>query len=389
MKYRQRPLSALGIIQTGSTPLTSEDKNWSGDIPFVTPAELDASLPIMSSPRTLSTAGASQCRLLQKDAVLVCCIGSLGKIGIAGRAVVTNQQINSIEFDQTKIYPKFGYYACKMLKPKLQLMAPATTIAIVNKSKFGQLEIPVPPISEQLRIAAILDQADALRAKRREALAQLDSLTQSIFVEMFGGGTDGDQNTKTVQLGDYLTFLTSGGRGWAKYYANTGSRFVRSLDVQMNHISEADAVFVEAPSNAEAKRTEVKSGDVLLTITGSLIGRVATAPDSLEGAYISQHVAILRVKRDLLDPYFLSHYLSLASGGQRQIAKAQYGQTKPGLNFEQIRGFRIPIPSLQHQQLFIHRVRAIESIQATQNASEMEFESLFASLQHRAFRGEL
>lgn len=145
MTYLMQPLSALGNVQTGSTPLTAEEKYWGGDYPFVTPAELDQNTPITRTPRTLSDEGANQSRLLQEGAVMVCCIGSLGKIGIAGRSVVTNQQINSIEFDSTKILPRYGFYACQRLKPKLLSMAPATTIPIVSKSKFGQLEIPVPP----------------------------------------------------------------------------------------------------------------------------------------------------------------------------------------------------------------------------------------------------
>ena len=162
MIYRQQSLSELGAIQTGSTPPTAESNFWGGAVPFITPTELDQGCPVTEAPRTLSEAGAKQSRLLNAGAVMVCCIGSLGKIGIAGRTVVTNQQINSIEFDSEKIWPKYGYYACQRLKPKLFSMAPATTIPIVSKSKFAQLQVPVPPLDQQRRIAAILDQADAL-----------------------------------------------------------------------------------------------------------------------------------------------------------------------------------------------------------------------------------
>lgn len=264
-----------------------------------------------------------------------------------------------------------------------------TNISNLNIERCLNLKLPLPALPEQNRIAAMLDKADALRAKRRETLAQLDSLAQSIFIKMFGDPSQAKAGENFDLLGGYLRFLTSGGRGWAEYYSEIGSRFVRSFDVQMNHIGEEDKVFVTAPNNAEAKRTRVRTGDVLLTITGSLIGRVATAPAELDGAYISQHVAILRVNTEVFVPEFLSYFLSLESGGQRQIAKSQYGQTKPGLNFEQIRAFRVPIPSLEHQHQFLGRVGRIEALRRTQLASLDELGKLFASLQHRAFRGEL
>jgi len=117
---------------------------------------------------------------------MVCCIGSLGKIGIAGRSVATNQQINSVVFDREQVWPGYGFYACRLLKAKLDCMAPATTLPIVSKSKFAELTIPVPPLAEQRRIAEVLDRAEELRAKRRAVLAQLDSLTQSLFLDLFG-----------------------------------------------------------------------------------------------------------------------------------------------------------------------------------------------------------
>jgi type I restriction enzyme S subunit len=179
-------------------------------------------------------------------------------------------------------------------------------------------------------------------------------------------------------------FVASG--GWADYYAPEGTRFIRSLDVRMNSISDEDAVFVKPPNGAEADRTRVARGDVLLTITGSRIGRVAAVPERLNGAFISQHVAILRLNAGLL-PEFLSMFLSLDTGGQRQIARLQYGQTKPGLNLDQIREMRVPVPHVCHQQRFLELVQRMERLRAVQCEALRQAEHLFASLLHRAFSG--
>jgi type I restriction enzyme, R subunit len=155
----------------------------------------------------------------------------------------------------------------------------------------------------------------------------------------------------------------------------------------MNTIGDEDIVFVNPPKNAEALRTRVARGDVLLTITGSRIGRVAPVPDELTGSHISQHVAILRPKPSIL-PFFLSFYLSLEEGGQRQIAKMQYGQTKPGLNFEQIRAFTIPVPSGRLQEQFVRRCSEVDQLVALQRTQLGKLDALFCSLQDRAFSGE-
>lgn len=258
-----------------------------------------------------------------------------------------------------------------------------TNISNLDLKRTASLRVPLPPLDEQLWIAAILDKADELRAKRRETLAHLDALTQSIFHDMFSA-----RIVTTVALGTVLDFVTSGGRGWAKYYADHGSQFIRSLDVQKNRIGSDQSVFVDAPDNAESLRTRVQENDVLLTITGSLIGRAAPVLIDHSGAYISQHVAILRPKPSI-QPIFLSHYLNSGSYGQRFIKSAQYGQTKPGLNFEQIRRFPIPHPSRRSQQQFATRVAAVERLKDHHRAQLAELDSLFASLQHRAFKGEL
>ncbi len=257
--------------------------------------------------------------------------------------------------------------------------------AAIDKEALLDRQIPLPSLTEQRRIADILGCADALRAKRQQAIALWDRLAESIFFDMF----DWTQNSAKTDLGDYLSFVTSGGRGWAKYYADSGSRFIRSLDVRMNEIASGAAVYVTPPDDAEAKRTKVRTGDVLLTITGSLIGRVAPVTAGCAGSYISQHVAILRTDQTRMLPEFLSFFLSLPTGGQRQISQLRYGQTKPGLNFEQIREFKVPARSIAEQRSFVERLDKIKEVVALHREHLARLDELFVSLQSHAFGGTL
>ena len=288
-----------------------------------------------------------------------------------------------------KLESRFLWHWLDHTRPILSAKAKGATFKQVNRQDIKELEITLPPIAEQKRIAAILDKAEELRELRRQALRELDAIAQSIFIEMFGASIEASKNSVVSSLGPHLQFMTSGGRGWAKFYSTKGSRFVRSLDVRVNYISSEDSVYVTPPDNAEAKRTRTSKGDVLLTITGSQIGRIAPVLQDLDGAFISQHVAILRPNMETINPFFLSLFLNLEFGGQRQIAKLQYGQTKPGLNFEQIKSFQIPIPPISLQEEFVRRIESIEQLKTTHRESLAQLNALFASLQHHAFRGEL
>lgn len=249
------------------------------------------------------------------------------------------------------------------------------------------IKIPLPPLAEQRRIAAILDYADTVRRKRRDALSHLSRLEQAIFYDRFRRNENWTIGSEP--LGNFVKFVTSGGRGWAKYYAEQGTRFIRSLDVQMGYISDNEPVYVEAPDSAEARRTLISPRDVLLTITGSRIGRVACVPDDFPSAHISQHVALIRLDQSQVSPDFAAFFLSLPNGGQLQIAKSQYGQTKPGLNFEQIRRFQIPLPKVSEQSQFLRSLEKLRETESLGLAHLQHSENLFASLQHRAFGGEL
>lgn len=373
MKYSQQPISALGVVQTGSTPSTSEVKYWGGSIPFVTPAELDQNHPITIAPRTLTDEGACQSRLLQEGAVMVCCIGSLGKIGIAGRSVVTNQQINSIEFDQQKIWPKFGYYACQRLKPKLLSMAPSTTIPIINKSRFEQLEIPVPPLPEQRRIASILDQANTLRAKRRAALAQLDDLYQSIFIEMFGDPATNPKKWPLKTLKELGKVSTGGTPPGSKVGMFDGPiPFVTPGDLEnkgppRRSLTEAGAEEV----------TTVREGSTLVCCIGT-IGKIGKA--SVRTAF-NQQINAIEWGTEVNDNYgFL-----ILRFFKPTISAWGASTTIPILKKSAFERLEIPVPPIEMQSKFSAIYTRLESIKDSNEASLVSLNELFHAIQFHAF----
>ena len=213
-------------------------------------------------------------------------------------------------------------------------------------SHLKAIRIKLPPIAEQKRIAEILGRTQSLISKRKEAIAKLDILTQSIFIEMFGDPESILNLWTTQKLGSLLEFLTSGSRGWASYYAESGDLFLRIQNVRWDELVLDDIAFVKAPISAEATRTKVKAGDVLLSITADL-GRTAVVPEGISTAYINQHLAILRPKS--IQSRFLSAYFASPSGRRQVQGRNQQG-VKAGLNFDAIRSFLIPCPLFHYKK---------------------------------------
>lgn len=253
---------------------------------------------------------------------------------------------------------------------------PAVTDTAVLESR-----IPLPPLAEQRRNAAILDRADAVLRKRDVAIHLVDELPTSTFVEMFGDPATNPKKWPVRQLGELIGFLTSGSRGWAEYYAPEGTPFLRIQNVGRNRLLLDDLAYVVAPEDAEAARTRVKEGDVLLSITADL-GRSAVVTGAVAGANINQHLALLRPTS--IEPTFLSAFLASA-GGQRQIQRLNRGGVKAGLNFDDVRSLRIPCPPMESQHVYGGAYWLQEAARARVCSSLEQTRRLAASLGDRAF----
>ena len=155
-----------------------------------------------------------------------------------------------------------------------------------------------------------------------------------------------------------LFYSLSGSRGWSKYYKKDGKYwFITIKNVKNSHITKDNMQTITPPDNQEAKRTKVKEGDLLISITADL-GRtgVVTKDIADHGSYINQHLTCLRLNTDRINPVYVSYFLE-SSAGKRQFSVKNQNGVKAGLNFKAIKKLKILIPPLSLQNKFVNFVQ--------------------------------
>lgn len=260
---------------------------------------------------------------------------------------------------------------------------PSIRLGDIEKMKVLAPQDP----AERRRIAEVLDRAEALRAKRRAALAQLDSLTQSLFLDIFG---DPATNPKGWPIRVIRDLLESASYGTSEKSGAAGEFPV----LRMNNISRTgeldftDLKFMDLDAS-QHDRYLVRTGDVLFNRTNSvdLVGKTGVYRETKPVAYAG-YLIRLRVTTEN-HPEFLSAFLNSAYSKAmlRGMCKSIIGMAN--INATEIQNMKIPLPPITLQREFARRVTAVEALKTAQRASLAELDALFATLQHRAFRGEL
>ena len=189
--WTETTLGDIADIVSGATPKTSVEEFWDGGVLWVTPkdlGELDGRHEIDTTPRTISEAGlkSSAASLLPAGSVLLSSRAPIGHVAINTVPMATNQGFKSLVPDRSQVEPKFLYWWLRRNRPLLESLGNGATFKEISKKITAAVPIELPSLEEQRRIAAVLDAADELRAKRRLAVVKLDTLTQAIFIDMFG-----------------------------------------------------------------------------------------------------------------------------------------------------------------------------------------------------------
>jgi len=260
---------------------------------------------------------------------------------------------------------------------------PAVSDKIVREST-----IPLPPLAEQRRIAAILDKADALRAKRREAITKLDQLVQSVFVEMFGNPIRNEKGYPIIFLAEAVTAgkpITYGILKPGPDIAD-GVPYIRVVDIRDGDVLVSSVKRTSTEIAYAYRRSAVQTGDILMSIRGH-VGRIGVVPEALEGANITQDTARISVG-SFFEPTYIAGLLN-APAIQQHMRGFTRGAAVQGINLKDVREIPVPVPSKSEQVRYALAIKKIAEIKRSSIRHLQKADEMFMGLQSKAFAGTL
>ena len=261
----------------------------------------------------------------------------------------------------------------------------------LRNEHLDNLQIPLPPLDEQKRIAGILDAADALRAKRREALGQLDILLQSTFLDMFGDPVTNPMGWPPTSLSAISEELRDGPFGSnlkTSHYVESGVRVIRLQNIGIGEMRNDDLAFISEEHFASLPRNHCQPGDVIIGTMGDPNLRACIVPLTLAHALNKADCILMRVDMTLkVDAIYVCWLLNpcMVSMARRLVR----GQTRGRISLGRLKELQIHLPPIELQHRFAAIVESVEEQKTRQRAHLAELDTLFASLQSRAFRGDL
>ena len=288
-----------------------------------------------------------------------------------------------------KVCSKFIQHAFKTRELLDQVHAGSgSTVGTYTIGRANETRLNLPPLAEQKRIAGILDAADALRAKRRAALAQLDSLTQSLFLDLFGDPVSNPMGWEQSELGDLVATDDRINYGVVQPGDEHpgGKPLIRVGDFVGGELDLSGIKFISPEIDAQYERSRLLGTELLVSCVGS-IGTVCRVPAEAKGHNIARAVARVPLGSKVEREFML--FCLRSAGVQNYFASETRTVSQPTLNIGLIKTATVTVPPLSLQRRFAAMVESIERQKTRHRAHLAELDALFASLQHRAFRGEL
>ncbi|WP_330646839.1 restriction endonuclease subunit S (plasmid) [Thioclava litoralis] len=375
------PLGELTTLVMGQAPAGKDCNKEGQGTPFVKAGEFSERFPIIREWTT------SPKKHAKKGDVLVCVVGATaGKVNDAidcaiGRSVAAVRP-NTDVLDHGYIY-RFMQLQTASLRSEAQGMAQG----VITREMINRLEIPLPPLEEQKRIAGILDQAAELCRLRTRALEKLNTLGQAIFHEMFGDLRDNSEEWKTKPIDEVCEAMVDCVNRTAPVVDGpTPWRMIRTTNVRHGVVNLDTVRYVEEVTFERwNRRLTPRPGDVLLTREAP-VGEVGVLREN--GVFLGQRLFLYRPNPDIMSPEFLS-YQMMSPYFSLQFSQSGSGSTVKHLPLPACQSFEVRVPPIARQKAFDAAVNALTVEESRLRRSLECAKKLFASLQHCAFRGEL
>ena len=384
MEYK---LSDLFDLQMGKTPDRHTPEYWAdGTEQWISIADLskcDKYIEETAEAISEQAVNDSGIKIIPASTVIMSFKLSIGKVAITPKSMYSNEAI--MAFIDKGVIPIEPTYFLLKAKDWDEGTNKAVMGKTLNKATLSQVKVHIHDMAEQRKIIRTLEKAESIVTTSRQQLTALDTLIKARFVEMFGEPVSNPKEWPIHQLMEYIEFLTSGSRGWAKYFTDDGEYFSTIKNVKNCRITVDDVQHILPPDNAEAKRTKVQEGDLLISITADL-GRTGVVDREIaeHGGYINQHLTCIRFDKKQLNPLYVAYYMESDAGKMQFQAKNQ-SAVKAGLNFNSINSLRLMVPPLKLQNDFVKFVAQIDKSKAVVQKALDEAQTLFDNLMQQYF----
>lgn len=393
MSWETAQLGDLCVIQIGKTPSRSERKYWEGGShPWVSISDITRNLNIHATKEHITDRAVREagCKLIEPKTLLMSFKLSIGKLAFAQIPLFTNEAVAALKPKQaSELDSKYLFRALEHIDFN-DAGNRAAMGRTLNRRSLGEITIPLPPLDEQRRITAILDKADALRRKRKRALELLDGLTQSFFLNAFGDVERGNPRHPIQPLGSITNEIYRYPTYYGIEYEVDGVPEIRGELIKDNGTLVSDRSqlrYISADTAACFPKTRLYAGDLVMSVRGT-IGKVGIVPLSLNGANMTANLVRIAPNRKKILPEYL--WVALRTERiKRALTGATATTTIATIKAPDLRNLPIIVPQMDDQKRFCDAVAKIEigTLSAIKHSDQLE--NVFASLQHRAFSGQL
>lgn len=256
---------------------------------------------------------------------------------------------------------------------------------------FAELPIPLPPLAEQKRIAGILDAADALRAKRREALAQLDTLLQATFLDLFGDPVTNPKGWERVSFGSLIHSGPQNGIYKPSKDYGSGTRILRIDGFYDGAVTDLTSLKRVQVSENEISLYSLAESDIVINRVNSRshLGKCALIPPLDEPVIFESNMMRLSLNSERMLPRFATQFLQTTFIKNQILSACKDAVNQSSINQTDVKKFQVLVPAIDVQKRFAAVVSVIDQQRTSFRLHLAELDALFASLQSRAFRGEL
>lgn len=387
-----KPLGEIATFVGGGTPSKKNPDYWNGGIPWASVKDLNCTT-LTKTVDNISKEGVenSATKIIPKGNIIIATRMALGKAIINEMDVAINQDLKAV-YCSDEVFPRYLYHYINAKSAYIESLGKGATVKGVTLAVLRGIEVPLPALSEQKRIAAILDKADSIRRKRQESLDLADTFLRSVFLKMFGDpALNPDEYTfrildevaveKGIKCGPFGTqlskseFCSTGVPLWGIKHVNSG-------------FAKRTVEFVSEEKAGKLADYDIVAGDIVMTRKGT-IGNCSVYPDDLPIGIM--HSDLLRIRTDCkqIDYTFLDAQLKYSRLINAQLRRVSSGAIMAGINVSKLKNIEVFTPSLKRQKEYSEIVQKYKALASNLVTSAQSANHCFSSLQQRAFQGDL